>query len=228
MLKIKVNGETITTASICIEIIEKYIDLKMKNFNNFFKDLITLNSIVSTNHDTAIQYLSDLLNPNSDARIFEIVSFVIIKYHYITQKVTYQINNGELHNSHLMTYKVGRTNANDGGIDYIMKPIGRIFQVTEVLDFKKYFLDIDKLIHYPITFVIKQDIKPNEAMDKIVSDAKKNYLDQNTLDSYINSFEEIITIPTLKEMLGGNIKNGFLNKMINELIIQAKVEYNID
>lgn len=228
LLKIKVNGETITTASICIEIIEKYIDLKMKNFNNFFKDLITLNSIVSTNHDTAIQYLSDLLNPNSDARIFEIVSFVIIKYHYITQKVTYQINNGELHNSHLMTYKVGRTNANDGGIDYIMKPIGRIFQVTEVLDFKKYFLDIDKLIHYPITFVIKQDIKPNEAMDKIVSDAKKNYLDQTTLDSYINSFEEIITIPTLKEMLGGNIKNGFLNKMINELIIQAKVEYNID
>lgn len=56
------------------------------------------------------------------------------------------------------------TNANDGGIDYIMKPLGRVFQVTEVLDFNKYFLDIDKLIHYPITFVIKQDITPEEAL----------------------------------------------------------------
>ena len=42
-------------------------------------------------------------------------------------------------------YKTGRTNANDGGIDFVMKPLGRFFQVTETLDFKKYFLDIDKI-----------------------------------------------------------------------------------
>lgn len=109
-----------------------------------------------------------------------------------------------------------------------MKPIGRIFQVTEVLDFRKYFLDIDKLIHYPITFVVKQDITPEEAMKKIINDAKKYYIDEKILKSYINCFEEIITIPTLKKMLDGNIKNGFLNDMISELIVQTKVEYNID
>ena len=36
-------------------------------------------------------------------------------------------------------YKTGKTNANDGGIDFVMKPLGRFFQVTETLDFKKYF-----------------------------------------------------------------------------------------
>jgi hypothetical protein len=55
----------------------------------------------------------------------------------------------------LKLYKTGRTNANDGGIDFVMKPLGRFFQVTETLDFKKYFLDIDKIQKYPVTFVIK-------------------------------------------------------------------------
>lgn len=228
LLKINVNKATINIAPICMEVIEKYIDLKRENFNNFFDDLMKLNTLVNTNPSAIIQYISDLLNPTSDARIFEIVSFVLIKYHYITQKVTYQMDNGAWHNSSLITYKVGRTNANDGGIDYLMKPIGRIFQVTEVLDFRKYFLDIDKLIHFPITFVVKQDITPEEAMKKIIIDAKKYYIDEKILKSYIDCFEEIITIPTLKKMLGGNIKNGFLNDMINELIVQTKVEYNID
>lgn len=31
--------------------------------------------------------------------------------------------------------KTGRTNANDGGIDFVTKPLGRFFQVTETLDF---------------------------------------------------------------------------------------------
>lgn len=38
-------------------------------------------------------------------------------------------------------FRTGRTDANDGGIDFVMKPVGRVFQVTETLDFKKYFLD---------------------------------------------------------------------------------------
>ena len=49
----------------------------------------------------------------------------------------------------------GRTNANDGGIDFVMRPLGRFFQVTETLDVRKYFLDIDKVEHYPVSFVIK-------------------------------------------------------------------------
>lgn len=44
-------------------------------------------------------------------------------------------------------YKTGRTNANDGGIDFVMRPVGRFFQVTEVNNYDKYLLDIDKVIH---------------------------------------------------------------------------------
>lgn len=127
----------------------------------------------------------------------------------------------------LRIYKVGRTNANDGGIDYIMIPLGRIFQVTEVLNFKKYFLDIDKLVHYPITFVVKQDLSPEEAMDRIVEEAQGNYSDE-VLNHYLECFEEIITIPVLLKMLENNIENGFLEQMVDELIEQCRVEYNFE
>ena len=49
----------------------------------------------------------------------------------------------ELNAEYLVLYKTGRTNANDGGIDFVMKPLGRFFQVTETIDAGKYFLDID-------------------------------------------------------------------------------------
>ena len=31
--------------------------------------------------------------------------------------------------------KNGRTNENDGGIDFVVRPLGRFFQITETLDF---------------------------------------------------------------------------------------------
>lgn len=106
-----------------------------------------------------------------------------------------------------------------------MIPLGRIFQVTEVLDFKKYFLDIDKLIHYPITFVVKQNISPESAFAKIKADAA-NKFPPDVLAHYLDCFEEIITIPVLVDLLKQNITNGYLPEMVDELITQCKVEYN--
>ncbi|WP_231586052.1 hypothetical protein [Crocosphaera watsonii] len=68
----------------------------------------------------------------------------------------------ELTEDNLILYKTGRTNANDGGIDFVMKPLGRFFQVTETIDVNKYFLDIDKVQKYPITFVSKIQIETPE------------------------------------------------------------------
>ena len=201
--------------------------LKMKRFSCFFNDLNDLKLTVSTNPQKSVSFISETLNPNSDARIFEIVSYVIIKYHFIDQTIKYTLN-GITQEVPLTVFKVGRTNANDGGIDYIMKPLGRVFQVTEVLDFNKYFLDIDKLIHYPITFVIKQDITPEEALRRIKQVALEKYSDINVLNQYLSCFEEVITIPTLKAMLELNISKGYLPNMIDELITQCKVEYNIE
>lgn len=229
LLKVESSeGRKTNIAQLCIEIIDKYVELKMENFSSFFDELNSQKEIVAKDPDSVISFISGLLNPNSDARIFEIVSYVIIKYHYITQTISYRINNTAEETIPLTVYKTGRTNANDGGIDYIMIPLGRIFQVTEVLDFKKYFLDIDKLIHYPITFVVKQDISPDDALEKIKEEASVKYIDPEVLGHYLDCFEEIITIPTLKNLLSGNIKNGFLSNMIDELITQCKVEYNIE
>jgi hypothetical protein len=228
LLKVFVpNSGTKNIAPICIEIIDKYVKLKMEGFSSFFDDLNELKISVSTNPNIAINFISDTLRPSSDARIFEIVSYVIVKYHFINQTIKYTLN-GVTKEEPLTVFKVGRTNANDGGIDYIMQPLGRIFQVTEVLDFKKYFLDIDKLIHYPITFVVKQDITPSDALEKIRVNAAKKYPDPTVLNQYLSCFEEIITIPTLKQMLSSNIENGYLTNMVDELITQCKVEYNID
>ena len=217
--------KTINIAKLCIEIINKYVELKTENFSSFFDELNELKKSVKTNPHFVIEYISRTLSPSSDARIFEIVSYVILKYHYINQNVTYSINGGPPLSHPLNIYKVGRTNANDGGIDYIMIPLGRIFQVTEVLDFKKYFLDIDKLIHYPITFVVKQNISPEAAFAKIKQDATAKY-PSDVLTHYLDCFEEIITIPILVKLLKQNIANGHLSKMVDELITQCKVEYN--
>ena len=222
------NGSIINIALLCIEIINKYIELKMENFESFFNELKAQKGIVSTNPKDVIDFISELLKPNSDARIFEIVSYVIVKYHFLRHNISYSIDGGKTIKKPLTVYKTGRTNANDGGIDFIMIPLGRIFQVTEVLDFKKYFLDIDKLIYYPITFIVKQDITPKEALSKIKEDASKEFTDKSVLERYLNCFEEIITIPTLKTMLTVNINAGFLSHMVDELISQCKVEYNIE
>lgn len=64
-------------------------------------------------------------------------------------------------------YKTGRTNANDGGIDFVMRPLGRFFQVTETLDFKKYFLDIDKIERFPLSFVIKSEESVDDLLSKL-------------------------------------------------------------
>jgi hypothetical protein len=123
-------------------------------------------------------------------------------------------------------YKTGRTNANDGGIDFVMRPPGRFFQVSEVLDFKKYFLDIDKILHFPITFVIKSEKTPNELSEIIIQKAKKSY-DIKTLKNYKSCIEEIISIPTLKEMIKQIIKNRKQTQVIDDLILYYKIEFNI-
>ncbi|MDJ0520108.1 MAG: hypothetical protein QNJ74_28920 [Trichodesmium sp. MO_231.B1] len=85
-----------------------------------------------------------------DARLFEIVSYSILKYYYHEQTVFFGFDIEDIQQENLKLYKTGRTNANDRSIDFVMKPLGRFFQVTETTDFKKFFLDIDKIEKYPI------------------------------------------------------------------------------
>ena len=103
--------------------------------------------------------LNQLLSEGSEARIFEILAFSILKRHYSHLSILIGETEDTLCKRSLQLYKTGRTNANDGGIDFVLRPLGRFFQVTEVSVLGKYLLDIDKVLHFPVTFVIKTSRK---------------------------------------------------------------------
>lgn len=228
LLLIPTSKGIINISSSIIEVINKYMELKIEDFQAFFNNLESIKNSYNININEAKLFILNSLQPEVDARIFEIVSFVILKYYYLQFYVLFGKDQASIKKHQLILYKTGRTNANDGGIDYIMLPTGRIFQVTEVLDFKKYFLDIHKINHYPITFVVKQKITPKDALYFIQTSAKSEFgEDISTLNHYLNCFEEIITIPVLEKYLDIVINNGNLGNLIDELIIQCKVEYNL-
>ena len=80
----------------------------------------------------------------------------------------------ELNKESLLLFKTGRTNTNYGGIDFVMRPLGRFFQVTETIDVGKYFLDIDKVQRYPITFVVKTEETKQTLMENCESKPWQN------------------------------------------------------
>ena len=128
----------------------------------------------------------------------------------------------------LKLYKTGRTNANDGGIDFVMKPLGRFFQVTETLDFKKYFLDIEKIEKYPITFVVKSLDDVDVLKDKLYKDASKTYVVEDIVCKYMECIEEIINIPTLLHHFQRVEDAGLISNVLKEIILQSRVEFNYE
>lgn len=103
-----------------------------------------MQEIKSSRPEKVIEFISGLLAPNVDARLFEIVSYSILKFYYHDQHIFWGIEIDNLTKENLKLYKTGRTNANDGGIDFVMQPLGRFFQIKETLDFKKYSLTLTK------------------------------------------------------------------------------------
>ena len=171
-----------------------------------------------------------MLAPNVDARLFEIVSYSILKFYYkdIHKHIVWGYIGEELQEDYLHLYKTGRTNANDGGIDFVMRPLGRFFQVTETLDFKKYFLDIEKIERYPLSFVIKSDDSTEELLNKIKNDAQKIYIVEDVVDAYLNCIEEIINIPLLKTYIEELKAKGLMKDVLDEVAHQSKVEFNYE
>ncbi|EPB0946082.1 hypothetical protein ACRBA3_000729 [Campylobacter upsaliensis] len=124
-------------------------------------------------------------------------------------------------------YKTGRTNANDGGIDFVIRPLGRFFQVTEVNHYDKYLLDIDKVLHFPITFVIKT----KDSKDKILQDFKK-YISQKSQgmkviqERYSKAIEEVITINELILWLE-KLDSDSIHLLIKDIDLYYKLELNL-
>ena len=212
---------------IIISIIEEYINVKTDSFNRFIEQCKGLEHVIKTNNENdVVDFILNLLKPNVDARLFEIVSYAILKNYYKDIKIYWGFTQDNIKEDYLMLYKTGRTNANDGGIDFVMKPLGRFFQVTETLDFKKYFLDIEKIEHYPITFVVKSEDSIENLKEKINDNAMKLYGIETVVKKYLNCIEELINIPRLIDYFNIVRSRGDLKYLLDEIVIQSKTEFN--
>ena len=236
LLNINANGKIFNIAEAIIDIVEAYAKAKTSAFENFIETCEQLKTIENEASEKIKEFILSLLEPNVDARIFEIVSYSILKYDYF-QKIVYwgygviPDKEGvvkELFRENLVLYKTGRTNANDGGIDFVMKPIGRFFQVTETTDVKKYFLDIDKLKKFPVTFVVKSIETEEKLRESIKEGAIEQYSVNAVVEKYMACVEEIINIDKLIESLNKIEKKGELGKVLIEIITQSKLEFNYE
>jgi hypothetical protein len=213
------TSDPIKVAEFIVEVVTSFAKIISSGQEKFIE---IINGLSTTSDIRA--FVEETLDPNSDARLFEVASFCILKHYYSGIPITYTVN-GLTTDTTLQLFKTGRTNANDGGIDFVLKPIGRFFQVTETLEFKKYFLDFDKLNRVPITFVIKTDLDHQEVL-KRVSDKSKNEISPDLHATYLSLFEEVITNKQLREHLSEILKNEItITSFLNDLIVNFKIEY---
>jgi hypothetical protein len=226
LLKISVSGKIYNIATMIKQVIEQYMRTKRSAFNKFIKTCENLKLIGRQGIHSAEDFIIALLAPNVDARIFEIVSYAILKYYYHDQVIYVGFDVESIQKENLKLYKTGRTNANDGGIDFVMRPLGRFFQVTESIDAKKYFLDIEKIERYPISFVIKSEEPVDVLKERLKQGAEKRYSVSVIVNKYMECIEEIINIPVLKDRFKEAIKEGYLAQILGEIVTQSRVEFN--
>ncbi len=228
LLQVKLGKTVYKIAPAVKAIIDAYIEARSRSFDEFMGYCEEIMKLEKDDADKAIEFVKGLLKPNIDARIFEIVSYAILREFYSDQKIYWGWSPDEINPEFLVLYKTGRTNANDGGIDFVMKPLGRFFQVTETVDAGKYFLDIDKVQRYPITFVVKTEQSVEEIKNKIKEQAIEKYGIVAIVEKYMTSVEEVINIAELMLRFDEVLKNNKLHVTIEEIILQSKVEFNID
>ncbi|OHB78604.1 MAG: restriction endonuclease [Planctomycetes bacterium RBG_16_55_9] len=225
LLKIAIDGQGYNLAEAIIDIIDTYVETKKSAFQRFIR---FCESSQTLEKKELIDFIHSLVEPTVDARIFEIVSYSILKYYYSNQILYWGFEIDEIQQENLRLFKTGRTNANDGGIDFVMKPLGRFFQVTETVDMNKYFLDIDKIEKYPITFVIKSSDSIESLKNRIKLQAEKQYSIKAIVTRYLKCIEEIINVPVLLDRFTEAVEQEHLGDILAEIVKQSKVEFNFD
>lgn len=233
LLQVKIrkkNGSesTYNIAETVILIIDAYVATKKAAFEGFIDTCKQIADLGKTDPRKAINFVIDQLKPNVDARIFEIVSYSVLKAKFGSESVWIGRTKETIEEEGLVLYKTGRTNANDGGIDFVMKPLGRFFQVTETIDVTKYFLDIDKVQRFPITFVVKSNETSEQIRNAIREQATSKYRIQTVVDSYMSAVEEIINVDTLVESFKAVVDSGKIDEVMDEIVSQSKVEFNYE
>lgn len=221
-----IYAENHDISRVCCKIIEKYIELLMKKDHELLKLLSEVQKI--TDYAKKKMKIKELLTEDAEARIFEIISYAILKNHYKNITVYFGYSKDEVREVQLRLYKTGRTNANDGGIDFVMRPIGRFFQVTEVGNYDKYLLDIDKVLHFPITFVIKTKKSREDVREEF-----EEYISEKTggmtilEERYRSAIEDVITINELQKWID-ELDDKDIDGIIRDIDVYYKLEMNMN
>ena len=79
-----------------------------------------------------------------------------------------------------------------------------------------------------MSFVIKTELDEEEIRTKLKEDASNTYVIENIVEKYMNCIEEIINIPILKEYYDQLEKKQRVQDILNEIILQSKIEFNYD
>lgn len=210
----------------CCKIIEKYVELLMAKDHALLNTLQQMKEL--SDYSEKKRQINNLLTEDAEARVFEIISYAILKNHYSNIRVYFGYSPEEIKEEELQLFKTGRTNANDGGIDFVMRPVGRFFQVTEVNNYDKYLLDIDKVMHFPVTFVIKthsSKVQVSEELDAYINSRANG---MRIIESrYKTAIEEIITINELKQWTN-ELGDTDIDGIIRDIDIYYKLEMNMD
>lgn len=217
---------TVNIAGAMIDIIDAYVATKRAAFEGFLEACRQIAELGKQDPKHAMDFVVQQLQPNVDARVFEIVSYAVLKAKYGLETIWMGETKDSVAEEILVLYKTGRTNANDGGIDFVMRPLGRFFQVTETIDVTKYFLDIDKVQRFPITFVVKATESEADIRENIRQQAVAKYKIDAVVESYMKAVEEIINVDDLLRAFGEVVQSGRLQEVMDEIVVQSKVEFN--
>jgi hypothetical protein len=220
------SDHTYNIARAIIDVVDAYVATKRAAFEGFLETCKQIAELGKKEPQQATKFVVEQLQPNVDARVFEIVSYAVLKARFGQETVWIGETRDNVTEEVLVLYKTGRTNANDGGIDFVMKPLGRFFQVTETIDVKKYFLDIDKVQRFPITFVVKSTDTESQIRAAIRSQAVAKYKIEAVVESYMKAVEEIINVTDLVKASDDVVKSGQLQAVMDEIVVQSKVEFN--
>lgn len=82
LLKVSIRKDVFNVAHAIIDIIDAYVITKQDAFQNFIKVCEELQNIENQQPEKVEKFVLGLLAPNVDARLFEIVSFAILKNYY--------------------------------------------------------------------------------------------------------------------------------------------------
>ena len=111
LLKVNISAREINIAKTVIDIIDRYVETNKNSFDQFIKDCEKLKSVSKENESSIIQFIHQLLAPERDARIFEIVSYAVLKEYYSDQIVFIGLTREDISPKRAKLYKTGRSNA---------------------------------------------------------------------------------------------------------------------